>query len=82
MKTHFVPKGEMNTLCGFGFRPWFEWYSAGGAEARAVTCEKCQTKAGQMKFDISGVVQVGRPKSWNRPGMRILVEEAVAGRER
>ena len=82
MKTHFVPKGEINTLCGFGFRPWFEWFPASGAEARAVTCEKCGARVGQMKFDVSGVLQVGRPTSWNRSGMRILVKEAVSRQQR
>ena len=75
MKTHFVPKGKMNTACGFGFRPWFDWFPAGGVEARSVTCEKCRARVKQMAFDISGVVQVGRPESWNQSGMKILVEE-------
>ncbi|MDE0260165.1 MAG: hypothetical protein OXR82_17490 [Gammaproteobacteria bacterium] len=73
-KTHFVRAGRMNTLCGFGFRPWYDWFPATGTEAKAVTCQKCNRAARQLPFDVSGVVQTGRPVDWNHNGMRVLVE--------
>ena len=78
MKTHFVPKGERNTLCGFGFRPWrFDWFPAAGAEARAVTCKKCRTAVHKLGFDVSGVVQVGRPEFWNKKEMRLFSKDTT-----
>ena len=81
MKTHFVPAGAMNTLCGYGFHPWLKWQPAGHAEARAVTCGKCRENPHMNRDEVSGVVQRGRPRAWNRPGMTITVRSG-SGRER
>ncbi len=78
-KTHFVRQGMMNTVCGFGFRPWRAWSVAGHAPDPGVTCEKCRDglvgateRAGQ---GVPGIIQLGRPNAWNGPGNKIAVRE-------